>query len=261
MTQNSKWYNKWLDVQADRDRLAAACGSWKRRKRLTYLLGMWKNGRLEDITPIEPVACREAGAGPWRLFYRKCAGAMPPPRGRMMNADNRSNMDYCLRKRGSRWRAEVAAEDAQGHLRYAQAYAALSAAEALAILAGDPEPDQRPAPETTPHPVPFMTRPELAEEMERLYREEQRLREAGQQEYARTDNAFANFVRVAEYLGLRPEQVLLVYLLKHIDGISAWANGHRSQRENVRGRINDARVYLAILAGMARCYEEASADE
>ena len=113
--------------------------------------------------------------------------------------------------------------------------------------------------EAAPHPVPFMTRPELAEEMERLYREEQRLREAGQQEYARTDNAFANFVRVAEYLSLRPEQVLLVYLLKHIDGISAWANGHRSQRENVRGRINDARVYLAILAGMARCYEEASA--
>lgn len=23
MTQNSKWYGKWLDVQADRDRLAA----------------------------------------------------------------------------------------------------------------------------------------------------------------------------------------------------------------------------------------------
>jgi hypothetical protein len=75
--------------------------------------------------------------------------------------------------------------------------------------------------------------------------------EAGQKEYARdVTNPFANFERVGRALGLPREKVLLVYLLKHIDGITAWANGHNSQREPVRGRIVDAIVYLALLAAM-----------
>tara|TARA_B100001094_G_C17586622_1_gene509985 strand:- start:26 stop:214 length:189 start_codon:yes stop_codon:yes gene_type:complete len=42
----------------------------------------------------------------------------------------------------------------------------------------------------------------------------------------------------------------MVYLLKHIDGISSYVNGHKSQREDVRGRITDAIVYLCLLWGM-----------
>tara|TARA_R100001594_G_scaffold149739_1_gene208431 strand:- start:93 stop:287 length:195 start_codon:yes stop_codon:yes gene_type:complete len=42
----------------------------------------------------------------------------------------------------------------------------------------------------------------------------------------------------------------MVYLLKHIDGISSFVNGHHSQREDVRGRITDAIVYLCLLWGM-----------
>ena len=42
----------------------------------------------------------------------------------------------------------------------------------------------------------------------------------------------------------------MVYLLKHIDGIMAHINGHKSQREDVRGRITDAIVYLLLLRGM-----------
>lgn len=57
--------------------------------------------------------------------------------------------------------------------------------------------------------------------------------------------------RVAERTGISREQVLMVYLEKHMDGIHAWVNGHRSQREGVRGRINDAVVYLTILRAMA----------
>lgn len=79
------------------------------------------------------------------------------------------------------------------------------------------------------------------------------LREAGQKEYARAeDNAFANFERVAGIVGMPREKVLLVYLLKHIDGIQAWADGHKSQREPVIGRICDAIVYLSLLRGMTR---------
>ena len=43
----------------------------------------------------------------------------------------------------------------------------------------------------------------------------------------------------------------MVYLMKHIDGINAWVKGHKSQREEVTGRIKDAIVYLCLLWGMA----------
>ena len=76
-------------------------------------------------------------------------------------------------------------------------------------------------------------------------------RDEGQKEYARTDgNIFANFERVADCLKINREKVLMVYLLKHIDGISAYTKGHHSQREDVTGRITDAMVYLMLLWGM-----------
>lgn len=93
---------------------------------------------------------------------------------------------------------------------------------------------------------------EVAELMTRMYNEEQETREDGQKEYAHDDsNALANFERVAQRLNITREQVLLVYLLKHVDGIVAWVGGHRSQREDVRGRIKDCRVYLTLLRAMA----------
>ncbi len=77
------------------------------------------------------------------------------------------------------------------------------------------------------------------------------MRAAGQKEYARKENnAFANFERVADYRGSSKEKGLMVYVLKHIDGISSFVNGHHSQREDVRGRITDVIVYLCLLWGM-----------
>lgn len=82
-------------------------------------------------------------------------------------------------------------------------------------------------------------------------------REAGQKEYAhKEDNAFDNFDRLAADLGLQPEQVLWVYAMKHRDGIASYINGHKSQREDVRGRINDLIVYLMLLRGMVERREE-----
>ena len=76
-------------------------------------------------------------------------------------------------------------------------------------------------------------------------------RDDGQKEYARDiDNVFANFERVGKYINTSKEKVLMVYLLKHIDGIMAYINGHKSQREGVEGRITDAIVYLLLLRGM-----------
>jgi len=73
----------------------------------------------------------------------------------------------------------------------------------------------------------------------------------GQKEYARDeDNVFANFERIANDMNMKKELVLWIYLYKHIDGIKAHINGHTSQRENVKGRITDAIVYLNILWAM-----------
>lgn len=102
-----------------------------------------------------------------------------------------------------------------------------------------------------------MTRDELRQVFEQMFEECMALREAGQREYARAeDNAFGNFERVAEWLGITREQALLVYLLKHLDGIASYVEGHESQREDVRGRINDAVVYLGLLRGMVEQNEK-----
>jgi hypothetical protein len=96
-----------------------------------------------------------------------------------------------------------------------------------------------------------MTKDQITDLMEQIHEECQNLRGAGQKEYAhRDENAFANFERVAERLGLDPKQVLMVYMEKHLDGIHSFVQGHHSQREDVRGRINDVIVYCCLLRGM-----------
>ena len=96
-----------------------------------------------------------------------------------------------------------------------------------------------------------MNRKKMETLINQIFKEIQTVRAAGQKEYARkSSNAFANFERVSDYIDSTREKVLMVYLLKHIDGISSFVNGHKSQREDVRGRITDAIVYLCLLWGM-----------
>lgn len=105
------------------------------------------------------------------------------------------------------------------------------------------------------HYFPAANREGLMSTLEYLQEAETETMEQGQKEYARASNVFANFNRIAQDLGLTPEQVLIVYAVKHMDGIISWVNGYRSQREDVSGRIKDLRVYLAILNAMALAYE------
>ena len=96
-----------------------------------------------------------------------------------------------------------------------------------------------------------MTQSQMEKKIEIIFEKIQQTREAGQKEYARqNNNAFANFERIGNNLNIAKEEVLLVYLLKHIDGICSYIQGHRSQREDVRGRITDIIVYLCLLWGM-----------
>ena len=87
--------------------------------------------------------------------------------------------------------------------------------------------------------------------VDEIFNKVKEIRDAGQQEYARdTDNVFANFERVASFAGDSREKVLLTYMIKHIDGLCAYADGHNSQREDVRGRLTDIIVYCCLFWGM-----------
>ena len=88
--------------------------------------------------------------------------------------------------------------------------------------------------------------------LEDIFQEVRKVRLAGQKEYAHDeDNCFANFERIAKLQDLSRETILMTYLFKHIDGIQSYVKGHKSQREDVRGRIVDIIVYLTLLWGMA----------
>ena len=91
----------------------------------------------------------------------------------------------------------------------------------------------------------------------------QQTRDDGQLEYPSKDNVFADFEDTAELVGIPRESVLLTFLNKHIRGIAAYVKGHQSQREDVRGRITDAIVYLCLLWGMIesdKCVPEWESD-
>jgi hypothetical protein len=104
-----------------------------------------------------------------------------------------------------------------------------------------------------------MTRDEMQKVMDQVFNECEALREAGQAEYAGGEDTFGNFNRLAQRLGVDRKQVLLTYLAKHQDGVDSYVRGHKSQREDVRGRINDQIVYLCLLRGMIEEEEEQSA--
>lgn len=97
----------------------------------------------------------------------------------------------------------------------------------------------------------MMTQEQMSKIMDQVFEECRGLRAAGQLEYAHKDqDAFANFERTGNDLNLPRETILWIFAMKHRDGIAAYLKGHKSQREDVRGRINDLIVYLVLLRGM-----------
>lgn len=118
-----------------------------------------------------------------------------------------------------------------------------------------------------------MTREEFADLLKTMQEEENTVRAQAQQEYAREDdNALANFERVGnmvkckcEHCGratrIGPMATLMVYFLKHTDGILAYIGGYTSQREDVRGRVKDGRLYLGLLRGLVEKAEATNIDD
>mgnify|MGYP003132547758 CR=1 FL=1 len=96
-----------------------------------------------------------------------------------------------------------------------------------------------------------MTHKQMHKLMDDILKEVISTRDEGQKEYAHDNrDVFANFNRVGSLLDEDRKKVLMTYMLKHVDGIAAYIKGHKSQREDVRGRITDCIVYLMLLWGM-----------
>jgi len=73
-----------------------------------------------------------------------------------------------------------------------------------------------------------------------------------------SEDVLANFKRVGERTGLTPGQVLSVYLLKHVDSITAaLCRPDLPQAEAVKGRFADGLNYLKL--GFALWSEEEEA--
>lgn len=95
-----------------------------------------------------------------------------------------------------------------------------------------------------------MNRTQFQKFHESLLRECAELSKQAQTEYTLEDNAFNNFERVGRELNLPREVVLLVYMKKHLDGITNYVKSPAPQRDTIRGRITDAINYLSLLAAM-----------
>jgi hypothetical protein len=59
-------------------------------------------------------------------------------------------------------------------------------------------------------------------------------------------DVLANFKRIGDRTTLGPLKVLDVYLLKHIDSITAYSDGDIEQSEPIEGRFADAINYLLL---------------
>jgi hypothetical protein len=77
------------------------------------------------------------------------------------------------------------------------------------------------------------------------------MRDTKGKEYARSENRFDNFNRLANDLNLNRNKVWQVYFTKHLDSIKSYIDNNREfSNESIQDRIVDAITYLILLAGM-----------
>ena len=71
-------------------------------------------------------------------------------------------------------------------------------------------------------------------------------------DYSGDEDALENFKRLATKLELTKEQVLGVYMTKHLDAIDTYIREGNVKSEPIDGRIDDAIVYLILLKAMVQ---------
>jgi hypothetical protein len=92
-----------------------------------------------------------------------------------------------------------------------------------------------------------MTNDELITFFEKTTMEIIELRKAKAIDYSETDDAFLTVRRVAQDSGMKPEQVLHVFMTKHYDAVRKYLIHPGKTTEPIEGRINDLIVYLILI--------------
>ena len=75
------------------------------------------------------------------------------------------------------------------------------------------------------------------------------------------NDKFDNFRRIALLCGIRPQTVIQVYAIKHIDACWRWCREGHLDAENIYSHCKDACNFLSILAAFAKEEEDASNQE
>lgn len=97
-----------------------------------------------------------------------------------------------------------------------------------------------------------MTKDEFGAEVAQTFDKVMKLTKSKGEEYARSTDQLANFKRQAEELGVRADQVLMVYLNKHLDAIKFRVLAGQSLSESIDSRIDDAILYMILLKAIYR---------
>lgn len=97
-----------------------------------------------------------------------------------------------------------------------------------------------------------MERKTFMHNMAKLFGEEVDLYEQKAKDYSAEGNVFSHFESEAAKLNMTPQQILMVYLEKHLKAISRFCLTGEQDSQGIRERIKDARIYLALLEAMPR---------
>ena len=99
-----------------------------------------------------------------------------------------------------------------------------------------------------------MTRPEFRDLLRQLSIDEIQLNNTKGADYSAESDVLDNFKRLSGEIDISMEKVLWVYMKKHLDAVRSWIGGKVLQSESFASRIQDIRLYLALLLVMY--YEE-----
>lgn len=99
---------------------------------------------------------------------------------------------------------------------------------------------------------------EFAQLLESTFTQLQHLTATKGAEYAHDADQLANFKRLGSSLSMHPSAVLLVYLAKHMDAVTAYVAAlnigtQPIESEPISGRIDDAILYLVLLKALLQC--------
>ena len=105
-----------------------------------------------------------------------------------------------------------------------------------------------------------MTNKDFIEETQRFFEECLDVMNTKGQEYAGSEDKFANFKRLANKYNVPAEEICGIYMTKHLDSIDSFIRERRAGKsvmeieaglsEPISGRIMDAVNYLFILKGI-----------